>query len=1088
MKHLYFNMKIKIFLITLIFGTIISWGQGLKTEGQKIINSQGEEVLLRGMGLGGWMLMEGYMMQSSEVADTQHEFRNRLVDLIGEDITDEFFDTWLSNHVTKKDIDSLEKWGFNSVRLPMHYNLFTLPIEDEPVTGENTWLNKGFTMVDNLLDWCESNNMYLILDLHAAPGGQGTNAAISDYDDTKPSLWQSQENKNKTVALWRKLAERYKDEPWIGGYDLLNEVNGDHVTGPQLKQFYIEITNAIREVDTNHILFIEGHDWANNFTGLTPTWDDNMVYSFHKYWSKNDVGSIQWVLDLREQHNVPLWMGEAGENSNVWFTEAITLFEDNNIGWSWWPMKRVETIVGPYSIEFTDGYKNILEYWKGNASKPSVNDAFVAIMELANNTNSTNCDHQKDVPDAMIRQVATDASIPYSTHTIPGVVYMSDFDLGKNGLAYYDQDFANYSLSTGSFQAWNDGWVYRNDAVDIQKSNDNVNNNGYHIGFVKKDEWMNYTVAINETGKYKAGVRLAAQSNGGEFHLAIDGEEVTTTQTVNATGGWETFDTFEVIDILLEQGTHVLTFRFDSEGEFNLSSIEFTKTGEISSVDFNALNGHTVTANSIELVVNQSLLESSLSNSKDLFELVVNGIEESIASISFDSNNNRSIVINTDKTLVYTDNIEVSYNGTIINSEGGKTLEPFSNLEIRNTLTPLFIIPGTIEVEDYVDMEGLGVETTEDDGGGHNIGYTDAGDYADYIIYSGSSSNYNVDFRFAGFDAGEIGLYLVDESSNESELVKITTPQTGGWQTWQTVSGTVNIPQGIHRLRLKILAGGFNMNWMKFEELVGNDDSDGDGILNENDDCPNTDAGATVDSNGCAIFTLPIDNFTIGAYGESCPGKENGKIEVATQEAHNYKMTLIGGGLSISRFFTVGITLGGITPGTYDVCITVDGEEFEQCFTLEIAEGFEFSGKSSVSGKKALIEIEKGTAPFIVFINGNEVLETMFNNFEIDVNHGDLLEVKTSIACEGKLESKIDLFKTITSYPNPSEGEFMIAIPSDIRTVEAEVYNVFGQLVKKGDYDVNSGKILMNLSNNPNGIYLMKLYLDEPVTLKLIKE
>lgn len=1081
-------MKIKLVVVLFFLTSVTIWGQGLKTSGQKIVDENGSEVILKGMGLGGWMLMEGYMMQSSDVADTQHEFRNKLIDLVGEDNTNEFFDAWLANHVTKKDIDSLAKWGFNSVRLPMHYNLFTLPIEDEPVSGENTWLDKGFTMTDNLLQWCKENNMYLILDLHGAPGGQGTNAAISDYDENKPSLWESSFNMSKTVALWRKLADRYKDEEWIGGYDLLNEVNGNHVTGAELKQFYIEITNAIREVDTNHILFIEGHDWANNFTGLTPTWDDNMVYSFHKYWSKNDVGSIQWVLDLREQHNVPLWMGEAGENSNVWFTEAIKLFEENNIGWSWWPMKRVETIVGPYSIKFNEGYKNILKYWRGEVSKPSESIAFAALMELANNANSENCIHQKDVSDAMLRQTQTDETIPYSSHSIPGVIHMSDFDLGKNGIAYFDQDYANYSLSTGSFQAWNDGWVYRNDAVDIQKSNDNVNNNGYHIGFVKKDEWMNYTVTISETGKYKAGVRLAAQSNGGEFHLAIDGEEVTTTQTVNATGGWETFDTFEVIDILLEQGTHVLTFRFDSEGEFNLSSIEFTKTGEISSVDFNALNGHTVTANSIELVVNQSLLESSLSNSKDLFKLVVNGIEESIASISFDSNNNRSIVINTDKTLVYTDDIEVSYNGTLINSESGKTLETFSNLEIRNTLTPLFIIPGTIEVEDYVEMEGLGVETTEDTGGGQNIGYTDAGDYADYIIYSASSSNYNVDFRFSGYDAGEIGLYLVDESSTETELVKITTLQTGGWQTWETVSGTVNIPQGIHRLRLKVLTGGFNMNWMKFEALAGNDDSDGDGILNDNDDCPNTESGATVDIHGCAIFTLPFDNFTIGAYGESCPDKENGKIEIVALEDHNYKLTLTGGDLSINRSFTVGITLGGIKAGTYNLCITVDGEEFEQCFTLEIAEGFEFAGKSSIKGKKVFVEIEQGTAPFKVLINGVEVLETMFNNFEIDVKHGDFLEVKTAIACEGKLESKINLFKTIVSYPNPSKGEFMITIPSDIKTIEAEVYNVFGQLIKKGDYDVNSGKALMNLSNNPNGIYIIKLCLDEPVTLKLIKE
>ena len=595
---------------------------------------------------------------------------------------------------------------------------------------------------------------------------------------------------------------------------------------------------------------------------------------------------------------------------------------------------------------------------------------------------------------------------------------------------------------------------------------------------------MNYTVTINETGTYKAGVRLAAQSSGGKFHLAINGEEVTTTQSVNATGGWEKFSNFEINDILLEQGTHVLTFRFDSDGEFNLSSIEFTKTGDILTADFKALNGHTVTNNSLELVVNQSLLESSLNNSKDLFELVINGIEESIASISFDSNNNRSIVINTDKTLVYTDNIEVSYNGTIINSEGGKTLEPFSNLEIRNTLTPLFIIPGTIEVEDYVDMEGLGVETTEDDGGGHNIGYTDAGDYADYIIYSGSSSNYNVDFRFAGFDAGEIGLYLVDESSNESELVKITTPQTGGWQTWQTVSGTVNIPQGIHRLRLKILAGGFNMNWMKFEELVGNDDSDGDGILNENDDCPNTEAGATVDSNGCEIFSLPANNFGIKVIGESCPGEENGKIEITAAKAHNYKLNLNG----IKRSFTTGISLSPLKPGEYTLCFTVEGETYEQCFTLEVLKGFEFKAKSSVSGKKAIVEIEKGTAPYKVFLNGFEVFETISKSFEIDVKQHDLLEVKSAKLCEGTYSERLILLNEFVAYPNPTSGQFEVTIPISSKPTTVQVYNMFGQLVLENSVSENVSKTQLNLSGKPNGVYFIKVNARDAKTFKLIKE
>jgi len=177
MKNLFF------YFLILVFSCISfhsAHGQDiLKTQGKAIVNQAGDTIILRGMGLGGWMLQEGYMLQTAGFASAQYQIRDKIEELIGPADTDLFYDAWLDNHVRKIDIDSLKSWGFNSVRLPLHYNLFTLPIEDEPISGQQTWLDKGFIMTDSLISWCAQNEMWVILDLHAAPGGQGYDQAIS---------------------------------------------------------------------------------------------------------------------------------------------------------------------------------------------------------------------------------------------------------------------------------------------------------------------------------------------------------------------------------------------------------------------------------------------------------------------------------------------------------------------------------------------------------------------------------------------------------------------------------------------------------------------------------------------------------------------------------------------------------------------------------------------------------------------------------------------------------------------------------------------------------------------------------------------
>ncbi|MCT3760764.1 cellulase family glycosylhydrolase [Elizabethkingia anophelis] len=561
------------------FGT----SQLLKSAGQKIVNDKGENVLLRGLGLGGWMLQEGYMLKTADFAGPQYQIKNKIAELTGEEGMQEFYKKYLENGITKKDIDALKSWGFNSVRLPMHYNLYTLPIEKEKVKGKDTWLEEGFRMTDNLLKWCTENKMYLFLDMHALPGGQGNDVNISDNDKSKPSLWESEENQRKSVALWKKLAERYKDSPWIGGYDIINEpnygftgknLNGcDEESNAPLRKFMVDVTKAIREVDQKHLIIIEGNCWGNNYKGIFPLWDNNLVLSFHKYWNKNDQNSIKQMLEYRNQYNVPIWLGESGENSNVWFTEAISLMENNNIGWAFWPMKKIDNIAGVTNVKITPEYEKLLNYWKNGGEKPSKEFAYKTMMQIADNYKFENTEVKKDVIDAMLRQIKSNEVLSYTSHIIPGRIFATEYDLGRIGAAYYDKDAINYRIDTGEQVNWNSGDKMRNDGVDIYSNKDKVSN-GYYVGKIEDGEWLNFTLKSVKPGKYSLEIRYANANGAGQLSVTDGkGQQIAKTE-LPSTGGDQIWKTIIIKNVNITKETDKIKLQFD-KGGFNLNYIEF---------------------------------------------------------------------------------------------------------------------------------------------------------------------------------------------------------------------------------------------------------------------------------------------------------------------------------------------------------------------------------------------------------------------------------------------------------------------------------------------------------------------------------
>ncbi len=564
-----------ILIINILFISHFAFSQGfLKADGPQIVNANGEKIILRGMGLGGWMLQEGYMLRVQGIPQQQNVIRAKITELIGKEKTEEFYDAWISNHTRKIDIDSMAAWGFNSIRLAMHYNLYTLSVEQEPIPGKDTWLEKGFALTDSLLKWCANNKMYLILDLHGAPGGQGNDLNIADRDPSQPSLWQNEANEKKMIALWRKLAERYANHPWIGAYDIINEPNwgfekaddkngcGEPSNIP-LKKLMVAITNTIREVDKNHIIIIEGNCWGNNYSGVFPPWDHNTVISFHKYWNYNDQASIQKFIDIRKQYGTPVWLGESGENSNLWFRDAIHLMEKNEIGWAWWPLKKLG-FNNPLEVRTPPGYQKILNYWNNKGEKPTADEAYQGLMELATNLKLENCIYHKDVIDAMFRQTRTTETIPFKKYLVKSgsSVLAVDYDMGRNGFAYFDKDTANYWVANGKHSSGNQGRIYRNDGVDISKKDDQL-----YVDHFETGEWLQYTLESAENKTFHVSLVLSNKIDG---EIALEGVDKSVVKTP-ANDQWHTV---EIGDVLFHKGKNTLRIKVPA-GEFDFQSIHF---------------------------------------------------------------------------------------------------------------------------------------------------------------------------------------------------------------------------------------------------------------------------------------------------------------------------------------------------------------------------------------------------------------------------------------------------------------------------------------------------------------------------------
>ncbi len=417
-----------------MFQTVKGW---LKTKGTILVNEEGQEILLRGMGVGNWLNPEGFLFGGSvfgadmggyhrATAFDRGRTMDRLItELCGAAYQKQFWKKWVENYFGEADIAAMKRQGFNSVRFPLDAR-FILKEEPGYVFDE-----EHLQLLDAYIDLCEKHGLYVIIDLHAACSGQ-SGVSCDDGVDNVPHLFLDEEGAERTIRVWETLAKRWKDRWIIAGYDLLNEPIAmpmwDHLV-PELKAFYDRLVAAIRAIDERHILFLQGNRFAGRVDIFDHNYDpyaNNWAICTHCYETFPDLALFGPILAKREELNVPVWMGECGGSSpgdsavgNAWMAAFFEALMEYHISYNIWVAKAIEGADAAATFTFAPPkeapWKQLVAYCNEGGAKPSYAKAMETLDELLENIRLKNCTERTDRVAAILRK--------------PGIsVYASSYD------------------------------------------------------------------------------------------------------------------------------------------------------------------------------------------------------------------------------------------------------------------------------------------------------------------------------------------------------------------------------------------------------------------------------------------------------------------------------------------------------------------------------------------------------------------------------------------------------------------------------------------------------------------------------------
>lgn len=333
----------------------------LRVEGTRVVDSKGQEFKIRGTNLGCWLNPEGYMFHFPAQATSASRIDEGLRQLCGPAYMQSFWQRFVDNFITEKDIAYIASTGVNTLRLPFHWKMFT---DDRYLCFGSR--EDGFTLVDRVVGWCRTYGIRLILDMHCCPGGQ-TGDNIDDSDGY-PWLFREQASQDLTVDIWKSIAKRYRREPVILGYDFMNEPVAHYYEDKEelyarCVDFYKRLCNEVSAIDRNHILIVGGVNWNGKFSPYEGVdFGENVMFQCHIYKCPPVVGSIKAFLRFRDSSGKPMYMGETGENTDEWVEKFRIAMDSQDMGWTFWTYKKLDNSKGFLSIKLPEGWQKVVDF------------------------------------------------------------------------------------------------------------------------------------------------------------------------------------------------------------------------------------------------------------------------------------------------------------------------------------------------------------------------------------------------------------------------------------------------------------------------------------------------------------------------------------------------------------------------------------------------------------------------------------------------------------------------------------------------------------------------------------------------------